>query len=156
MGKKKNNRAPRHERIKKKKMMTEQGQRWVSIRKRPIYRFMKDAIHDALEDYWSVVNENVVVWTQHHDACDMITLKTYRLMKYIRKEYGGINECVDDKLIDDTMSAAMVFYNLHEDGRTSYQDESDALEILSRAAFREMKGLKKLKQEIDEETWHNN
>lgn len=134
--------------FKNKKHAKEMQERWVSIRKRDIYREMKIAVDEALNEYWAAIGQTVL-WTQHYYACEQVTLKAYKLLKYVRKEFGGINECIDDKRIGDTSDAAIAFYCLHEDGRTSYQDESDVLEILSRSAFREMKGLKKIK-ELDE------
>lgn len=137
----------------KHRQKNEMIERWVSIRKRQVYREMKDALSDALDEYWAMTAETAVLWTKQAYVYETITLKAYRLLKYIRKEYGGINECIDDSKIGETGDAACTFYGLTEDARTSLQEESDVLEIISRSAYRDMKGVRELKK-LDEEVWN--
>lgn len=125
-------------------------ERWVAVRKREEYRDMKDVLHSAINEYWASMSEKTILWTQQIYACEQITLKAYRTMKYLRKEHLGLNPCIDDSEIGDTQDMIIRFYSLTDDSKTSYQHESDVLEGLSRAAYREMKTLKQTREELDE------
>lgn len=125
---------------------------WVPIRKRDEYTGMKKDVFDALDVYWETIGAEHPLWTKYVYACESIVLKSYRLLKYLRKEYGGIiNPRIDDRKIGETWDAASDFYCLGDD---SFQKESDILEVLSRAAYREMKAVKKAQiAEEEMEVW---
>ncbi len=122
---------------------------WTPIRTRPIYREMKTSIETALANYWEASAKGTHIETL--TACEEVTLSAYRLLQYIRTEYGGINDYVEDKNIkSDVTDACTGFYCLGEGESTSFQEESDVLEILSRSAYREMKLTQKAIDELRE------
>lgn len=128
---------------------------WIPIRDRDEYNERKRALENALQIYWEAVGTENPVWTKCIYACEQVTLKAYRLLMYVRKEYGGLNWCVDDRKIGEIGDAATDFYSITYVDKTSFQDESDNLEILSRAAYREMKSLKKARDDEMMEAWGN-
>lgn len=149
MGKKNKNKQKYNQHNQKNNMVD----RYIGIRKRDVYRQMKVELNEALDDYWAMNAEEHVLWTKQAYVYDKITIKAYRLLKYIRKEYGGISECIDDSKISETGDAACTFYGLTEDARTTLQEESDVLEILSRSAYRDMKGVRQM-DKLDKEVWN--
>jgi hypothetical protein len=113
---------------------------WQPVRARPIYRAMKEAVNDALNNYWAVMCKPNVLSSNHSFVCEELTLASFRLLRFIRKEIGGIRDDVDErKITSDVNDAVTDFYCLGEGSTTSFQEECDVLEILSRTAFREMK-----------------
>lgn len=124
---------------------------WISLRERPLYREMKLAIETALQNYWEVAatekNCNEVI-----ASCDDVVLTSFRLLKYIRNQIGGLVHYVDEKKIGkETNDAVGDFYCLGEGTSTSLQEESDVLEILSRSAYRELIVTKNIKKVLESE-----
>ena len=123
---------------------------WIELRKRKEYKERREAIDEALNGYWVTICEPGVLPGSNAVACEKVVLTCFRLLKYVRRQIGGINYCIDDKKIGrDVNDACGDFYSLGEGPSTSFQEESDVLEILSRSAYREMKAY--LKKESEEE-----
>ena len=103
---------------------------WIPIRKRKEYRIMRNEIDEAITLYYERECKP--------QYCEPICLYAYRLLKYLRREIGGISNYVPDHRVhNDATSAILDYYAVDEN--SSAQEESDILEILSRSAFREMK-----------------
>ena len=121
---------------------------WLALRTRPIYKEMRLAVEHSIENYWLVScngNYNDLI-----SSCDEITLTSFRLLKYIRREIGGLIHTIDpDKVTNDVSDATTGFYCLGEGSTTSFQEESDVLEILSRCAYGEMKITKQAKEVLE-------
>lgn len=107
------------------------------IRSKPLYREMKELVVRALDDYWIAATNDVA--SDLAIACSELTLASFRLLKYVRRESGTLIEEIFQKKIDVMNDAATEFYCLGEGSTTSMQEESDVLEVLSRTAFKEMK-----------------
>lgn len=112
---------------------------------------MKFALNEAINEYWIAISDKPILWTKQIFFCEKITLRAYKLLKYIRTEVSNINPCIDDEQIKDLNDSIMGFYYLTEDGKTPYQEESNTLEVLSRAAYREMKDVQKKRDEEEAE-----
>ena len=132
---------------------------WAPVRTRPRHREMKLAVEDALTGYWASAAKETAgdIKTACDDydkvlnSCDQIVLSTFRLLKFLRLEIGGLMYYVEADKIGETCDAACGFYCLGEGQSTSFQEESDVLEILSRAAFREMKATQQAKAALEYE-----
>lgn len=119
---------------------------WQPLRTRPRYRDMKNAINNRLDEYWVAVSDPETSCVQLVEACEQIVLSAFRLLKYVRTNIGGLNYDIEDgKISSDINYAVIDWYCLGEGDSTSFQEESDVLEILSRTAYREMKEVKKKK-----------
>lgn len=123
---------------------------WTPVRKRPLYREMRTVIDNALTEYWEASATGD--FSRIINTCDEIIITTFRLLRYIRKEIGGINDYIDEDKIEkykETSDAATEYYCLGEGDSTSFQEESDVLEILSRAAYRELKMTQRAKKDME-------
>ena len=118
---------------------------WVPMRERPKYRQMKNAINDRLDEYWVAICEPEKP-LKYISACEQVVLSSFRLLKYIRTELGGLNHCIDDGKIGETSDAAVSFYSMSE--KETFQEETEILEVLSRAAYREMKAVRQQEEEV--------
>lgn len=117
---------------------------WIKLRERKVYREMREAIDTALGDYWVTVGDADAHPEEHALSCEKLVLTSFKLLKYVRTTIGGLNWCIDDrKISDDINDVCTDFYCLGEGDSTSFQEESDALELLSRTAYREMKKVRK-------------
>ena len=117
---------------------------WVPMRERPKYREMKNAINDRLDEYWVAICEPEKA-LKYISACEQVVLSSFRLLKYI-KDQLGINHWVDPDKIGETSDAAVSFYCLSE--KENFKEESEVLEVLSRAAYREMKAVREQEEEV--------
>jgi hypothetical protein len=113
---------------------------WIKLRERDVYKTLKGAIDDALGDYWMTVGDMDSDPEGHAKSCSKLVLSSFKLLKYVRTNIGGVNWAIDDKKIsNDVNDVCTDYYCLGPGESTSFQEESDALELLSRTAYREMK-----------------
>lgn len=123
---------------------------WVSqVRQRPLYKEMKIATEEALQNYWECSCSIDCEYIRFIKVYEDLILSSFRLLKYIRAETTGLIRIVDNEKIKDINNIAGEFYCLTEGSGTSFQDEYNVLEILSRSAYNEMKTFKQAKEMLE-------
>ncbi len=105
---------------------------WTPLRTRQEYKDFVQQLDEAITNYY----ESGCEMADCHNLC----LVSYRFLSYIHSEICGLDRIIAKEFIPAVTDAIMEHY-----GNTSesWQNEVDALEIMSRAAYRAIADNKK-------------
>ena len=103
---------------------------WLPLRERAEYKSRGDDLDNALNEYW-MDDKNL-------DVIERICITSYRFLTYIASELTSFQPNHANE-IPGIYDAITGFYSVSQ----SFQDQVDALEVLSRSAYMELKNGKK-------------